>query len=63
MKLLTTKSLSDYNMKKLRITWGEYSEDQRNIFTFIAALQIVKDSNIKLYASGLGTFKPRILQT
>ena len=52
-ELLMTKSLNDYNMKVLRKTWGQQSNDQRSIVALIAELQTIKESNIQLSASAL----------
>ena len=52
-ELLMTNSLNDYNMKVLRKTWGQPSDDQRSIVALTAELQTIKDSNIQLSASVL----------
>ena len=46
-ELIMTKSFNDYNMKVLRKTWWQQSDDKRSIVSLTAELQIVKDSNIK----------------
>ena len=52
-KLLIMNSLNDYNIKVLRKTWGQHSDDQRCIVALITELQTIKDSNIRLTASVL----------
>ena len=49
-ELLMTKFLNDYNMKVMRRTWAQQSDDQHSIVALTADLQIIKDSNIQLSA-------------
>ena len=52
-ELLMTKSLNDYNIKVLRKTWEQQSDDQRSIVALTVELQNIKDSNIQLSVSVL----------